>query len=67
MPRATVIIPTQRRAQYLDVALASILPQAVAHGVGVLVVDDGGDAATQATAARHGAEVLVLEPAGNPG
>ena len=63
MPRATVIIPTQRRAQYLDVALASILPQAAAHGAGVLVVDDGGDAATQATAARHGAEVLVLDPA----
>jgi GT2 family glycosyltransferase len=63
MPRATVIIPTQRRAQYLDVALGSILPQAAAHGAGVLVVDDGGDAATQATAARHGAEVLVLEPA----
>jgi GT2 family glycosyltransferase len=63
MPRATVIIPTQRRAQYLDVALASILPQAAVHGAGVLVVDDGGDAATQATAARHGAEVLVLEPA----
>ena len=63
MPRATVIIPTQRRAQYLDVALGSILPQAAAHGAGVLVVDDGGDAATQATAARHGAEVLVLDPA----
>ncbi len=63
MPRATVIIPTQRRAQYLDVALASILPQAAREGAGVLVVDDGGDPATQAAAARHGAEVLVLDPA----
>ncbi len=63
MPRVTVIIPTQRRAPYLDVALASIVPQAAALGAGVLVVDDGGDPATQAVAARHGAEVLVLEPA----
>jgi GT2 family glycosyltransferase len=62
MPRATVIIPTQRRAQYLDVALGSILPQAAAQDAGVLVVDDGGDAATQAAAARHGADLLVLQP-----
>jgi GT2 family glycosyltransferase len=63
MPRATVIIPTQRRAQYLDVALASIAPQAAELGAGMLVVDDGGDAATQAVAARHGADLLVLTPA----
>jgi GT2 family glycosyltransferase len=63
MPRVTVIIPTQRRAPYLDVALASIAPQAAEHGAGLLVVDDGGDPATQAVAARHGAEVLVLTPA----
>jgi GT2 family glycosyltransferase len=63
MPRATVIIPTQRRARYLDVALASIVPQATEHGAGVLVVDDGGDLETQAVARRHGAEVVVLEPA----
>src|SRR5215218_4890002 len=63
MPRATVIIPTQRRPQYLEVALASITPQAAALDAGVLVVDDGGDAATQAVAARFGVEVLVLEPA----
>ena len=63
MPRATVIIPTHRRAQYLDVALASITPQASALGAGVLVVDDGGDPATQEVARRHGADLLVLEPA----
>jgi GT2 family glycosyltransferase len=63
MPRATVIIPTQRRAQYLDVALASIAPQAAQLGAGMLVVDDGGDADTQAVAARHGADLLVLTPA----
>jgi GT2 family glycosyltransferase len=63
MPNATVIIPTQRRAPYLDVALASIAPQAAAAGAGLLVVDDGGDAETQAVARRYGADVLVLEPA----
>jgi GT2 family glycosyltransferase len=63
MPSATVIIPTRRRAPYLDVALGSIAPQARAAGAELLVVDDGGDAPTQEVAARHGAEVLVLEEA----
>jgi GT2 family glycosyltransferase len=63
MPRVCIIIPTQRRASYLDVALASIAPQAAALDADVVVVDDGGDAATQAVAARHGAQVVVLDPA----
>jgi GT2 family glycosyltransferase len=63
MPRATIIIPTRRRAPYLEVALATIVPQAREAGAAVLVVDDGGDAATQEVAARHCAEVLVLDAA----
>jgi GT2 family glycosyltransferase len=57
--KAAVAIPTQRRARYLDVALASILPQAAAAGAEVLVVDDGLDNATRAVAARHGARYLA--------
>jgi GT2 family glycosyltransferase len=56
--KAAVAIPTHRRASYLDVALASIVPQARAAGADVLVVDDGPDEATRAVAARHGARYL---------
>jgi len=57
--RASVIVPTRDRASYLDVALASIRPQAAAEGVEVVVVDDGPDPATRATAARHGARYVA--------
>jgi len=53
-PVASVIVPTRARPDYLDVALASILPQAREAGAEVLVVDDGPDVATRAVAARHG-------------
>jgi GT2 family glycosyltransferase len=56
---ASIIVPTRERAGYLDVALASIAPQAAAAGAELLVVDDGPDAATRATAARHGARYLA--------
>jgi len=59
--KAAVAIPTQRRARYLDVALASILPQARAAGAEVLVIDDGPDEATRAVAARHGAGYVAHE------
>jgi GT2 family glycosyltransferase len=59
--KAAVAIPTQRRASYLEVALASIVPQARAADVEVLVVDDGPDEATRTVAARHGARYLVHE------
>lgn len=52
-PTATVILPTQRRPDYLDVALASIVPQARAAGAHVLVVDDGPTDDTRAVVARH--------------
>lgn len=57
-PVASVIVPTRARPDYLDVALASILPQARAAGAEVLVVDDGPDPATRAVAARHGARYV---------
>ncbi|MGZ6695731.1 MAG: glycosyltransferase family 2 protein [Solirubrobacteraceae bacterium] len=56
--QAAVAVPTQRRASYLEVALASLAPQASAAGAELLVVDDGPDEATRATALRHGARYL---------
>jgi GT2 family glycosyltransferase len=55
-PSASIVIPTRARLGYLEVALASIAPQAAAGEAEVLVIDDGGrSAATAATAARFGA------------
>src|ERR1700736_3005927 len=42
---ASIVIPTRGRPSYLQVALASIAPPAVAAGAEVLVVDDGGPSA----------------------
>jgi GT2 family glycosyltransferase len=56
---AAVILPTAGRPAYLDVALASIVPQARALGADVLVVDDGPSAETRAVAARHGARYVA--------
>jgi len=60
--RASVIVPTRDRASYLDVALASVVPQAAACGAEVIVVDDGPDTGTRAAAERHGAR-YVAHPA----
>ena len=56
---ASIIVPTRERPGYLDVALASIAPQAAAAGAELLVVDDGPDPATRATAQRHGARYVA--------
>jgi GT2 family glycosyltransferase len=56
---ASIIVPTRDRAGYLDVALASIAPQAAAAGAELLVVDDGPGAATRAVAERHGARYVA--------
>jgi GT2 family glycosyltransferase len=53
--KAVVAIPTQRRASYLEVALASVMGQGADE---VLVVDDGPDEATRAVAERLGARYL---------
>ena len=58
-PTAEIIVPTRGRPAYLDVALASIAPQAAQHGAGVLVVDDGPDDETRAVAQRHAARYLA--------
>jgi Glycosyl transferase family 2 len=53
---ASILIPTRARASYLEVALASIAPQAADAGAEVLVIDDSGPSpATRALAARFGA------------
>ncbi len=55
-PPVSIVIPTRARLPYLEVALASIAPQAAAAGAEVLVVDDaGGSAAARVLAERHGA------------
>jgi GT2 family glycosyltransferase len=43
-PPASIVIPSRARADYLEVALASIAPQADAANAEVLVVDDAGQA-----------------------
>ena len=64
-PTASIAIPTRGRADYLEVTLASVVPQAGRSGAEVLVVSDGPDAATAAVAARHGARLVSLPaPAG---
>lgn len=42
MMRTSIVIPTRGRPQYLESALASIVPQARACGCEVLVIDDAG-------------------------
>ena len=59
-PVASIVVPTRGRAGYLDVALASVAPQAVRAGAEMLVVTDGKDPATTAVAARHCARLVVL-------
>jgi len=59
--RAAVIVPTQARPDYLEVALASLAPQCAAAGARLLVVDDGPSADTRAVAGRHGAEYVAHE------
>jgi GT2 family glycosyltransferase len=55
-PRASILIPTRARPSYLEVALASIAPQAAQAGAEVLVIDDAGPSpAARALAARFGA------------
>ncbi|MDX6720471.1 MAG: hypothetical protein QOJ63_2725, partial [Solirubrobacteraceae bacterium] len=58
-PTASIIVPTRERAGYLDVALASIAPQAAAAGAELVVVDDGPEAATRVVASRHGARYVA--------
>lgn len=58
---ASIIVPTRGRPAYLDVALASIAPQAAEHDAEVIVVDDGPHDATREVAERHAARYVALE------
>src|SRR3954465_12606272 len=49
-PSASILFPTRRRRDYLAVALASVAPQAAAHGAEIVVVEDA--AADPPTGAR---------------
>jgi GT2 family glycosyltransferase len=56
MPSASIVIPTRQRPSYLEVALASIAPQAAVSGAEVVVVDDAGDSqGTRELVERFGA------------
>jgi GT2 family glycosyltransferase len=58
------VIPTRSRPEYLEVTLASIVPQATAAGAEVLVINDGGSPDAARVAGRHGVRVVPLPPPG---
>ncbi len=53
LPTASIVIPTRARPEYLEVALASIAPQAAAAGTEVLVIDDAGPSSSARTQAER--------------
>jgi glycosyltransferase involved in cell wall biosynthesis len=61
-PTASIVIPTRRRPEYLDVALRSIAPQAAELNAEVIVVSDGDDVATRDVADRHAARLIAVDP-----
>jgi glycosyltransferase involved in cell wall biosynthesis len=60
---ASIVIPTRGRADYLDVALASVAAPAADRQTEVIVVNDGGGAPTARVAERYGAHVISLPDA----
>ena len=65
-PSASLLFPTRRRREYLAVALASVAPQAAAHGAEIVVVeDDPADPETERLVTAHGGRYLAHgEPRG---
>ena len=59
-PTASILIPSLRGASYLDVALATLMPQATAAGAEVIVISDGPDPGITAVAQRHAARLVTL-------
>jgi GT2 family glycosyltransferase len=57
---AAIIIPTRGRPDYLEVTLASVMPQARALRAQAIVVEDGRHASTESLARSHGARYLSL-------
>ncbi len=62
-PTVSIAIPTRDRADYLDAALASVIPQAQKLGAEVLVVSDGPDPLAAAVANRREARFVSLPAA----
>jgi glycosyltransferase involved in cell wall biosynthesis len=56
-PAVSVVVPTRNRAEYLSVALASIVSQQLDVAFEVVVVDDGSSDATAAVAGAAGVEL----------
>jgi glycosyltransferase involved in cell wall biosynthesis len=63
-PAVSVVVPTRNRAEYLDVALASLCAQVGAPAHELVVVDDHSTDATVAVAARHGVRVVAASAPG---
>src|SRR5215217_6917943 len=65
-PSASILFPTRRRRAYLAVALASVAPQAAAHGAEIVVVeDDPADPETERLVTSRGGRYLAHgEPRG---
>ncbi len=61
-PAVSVIVPTRNRADYLEVALGSLLRQDGDVPHELLVVDDGSSDATGDVAERAGVRVVRLDP-----
>lgn len=56
VPAASIVVPTRARLDYLEVALASLAPQAAAAGSELIVVDDAGaSVAARVLSERFGA------------
>ncbi len=62
-PTASIVVPTRERPAYLDVALASLAPQAARAGAEIVVIGDGDSRVTAAVAGRHGVRVELLADA----
>lgn len=61
-PAVSVVIPTRNRAQYLQVALASLARQDLDALAELIVVDDGSSDATPAVVDAAGARYVRSEP-----
>ncbi len=59
-PSASIVIPSRLPGDYLDTALASVVPQARAANAEVIVVSDGPSPAAAEIARRHGAQLVFL-------
>jgi len=59
-PSASIVIPSLGRPDYLDVTLASVMPQASRAGAEVIVVSDGPDQRTARVAQSKGASFVSL-------